>query len=260
MVLFAAAGERPAFDVDPGAAGGDLVGGLGRSTAQVVEQSMVGGDLGAEGTRVGKGHARHGRCIDGPAAPNRHSGVALIDGPAAAAQIAAVATSTAQILRWGTFVAIGAAVVGILVLLAQAASEVVADPSLTLEDGYWIGRLPWTSVGVGLVVAGATATNVLGYTLVMLRGGILRRFLGAIAVVPAAFWWTVELLQMQGVSGASCQPVPCPRTWIDPITNAYSQPDWTIKLLILPAIIVAALALAPHRRPAPIRSRTSPGT
>src|SRR5262245_65508566 len=108
-----------------------------------------------------------------------------------------MATSTAQVLRWGTFVAIGAAVVGILVLLAQAASEVAADPTLTLEDGYWIGRLPWTPIGVGLVVAGDTATNVLGYALVMLRGGVLRRFLGAIAVGPPAMWSTVQLQRLE---------------------------------------------------------------
>jgi hypothetical protein len=139
------------------------------------------------------------------------------------------------------------AVVGLLVLFAYAASEVLSDPSLTLEDGYWIGRVPWTPLGVGLVVAGTTAAIVLGYTVVMLQGGIVRRFAGAITVMPAAFWWVVELLQLQGVSGA-CPSGTCVRPWIDPITYAYSEPDWTIRLLLLPALIVATLALVPPRK------------
>jgi hypothetical protein len=146
-------------------------------------------------------------------------------------------------------VAFAAAVLGLVVLVIQAASEVLADPSLSLADGYWIGRLPWTSLGVGLAVAGATTTTLLGYVVVMTQGGLTRRVLGAIAVVPTAFWWTVELLQMQGVSGA-CPAGSCIRPWIDPITFAYSQPELAVVCLILPAVAIAALAMAPRERAA----------
>ena len=46
MVLLAAACDGPALDLDAGAAREDLVDGLGRSTAQIVQQSVIGGDLG----------------------------------------------------------------------------------------------------------------------------------------------------------------------------------------------------------------------
>ena len=37
------------------------------------------------------------------------------------------------------------AAIGLVVLFAQAVSEVLAGPELSLVDGYWIGRPPWTT-------------------------------------------------------------------------------------------------------------------
>jgi len=51
-------------------------------------------------------------------------------------------------------VGLSAAAAGLVVLFAQALSEVLADPGLSLADGYWIGRLPWTAVGVDLAIIG----------------------------------------------------------------------------------------------------------
>ena len=48
MVLLAAASDRPALHLDPGAARVDLVDRLDRSTAQVVQQPVIGGDLRSE--------------------------------------------------------------------------------------------------------------------------------------------------------------------------------------------------------------------
>ena len=48
----------------------------------------------------------------------------------------------AKAFRRVTLVGLLAAAAGLIVLFVQALSEVRSDPSLTLIDGYWIGRLP----------------------------------------------------------------------------------------------------------------------
>src|SRR5438093_6978190 len=58
VVLLAAACDGPALDLDAGAAREDLVDGLGRSTAQIVQQSVIGGDLGTERAGMLTGHGR----------------------------------------------------------------------------------------------------------------------------------------------------------------------------------------------------------
>lgn len=63
------------------------------------------------------------------------------------------------------------AALGVVVLLAQSLSEVLTDPTLSLEDGYLIGRLPWTAVGVDLVVFGSSAALVAGVGAAWPAGG-----------------------------------------------------------------------------------------
>jgi hypothetical protein len=152
-----------------------------------------------------------------------------------------------RILTAATWLGVLAMLGGIGTLLAYASSEMLADPSLSLEDAYWIGRLPWTAVGVGLAVAGSTLAVVTGTAAVLIHGGNVRRVIALAMLLPAAFWWAIELLQMQGVSGACGSLSPCTRPWIDPITNAYSMPAATLLLLLVPALIVAGLALVPRR-------------
>ena len=165
--------------------------------------------------------------------------------------------SSVLVARSAMYIAIGIAVVGILVLFGGALAEVLTDPSLTLEDGYWIGRLPWTPVGVGLVVMGSTTVVLAGTLSVLLVGGNIRRVLTIVVSLPTLFWWLVEAFQLQGVSGG-CMDGACFRPLIDPITYAYSMPEWTIELLLLPALVVTALALASPRRSAPVSRAAGP--
>ena len=146
-------------------------------------------------------------------------------------------------VRLATAISVGIAFVGILVLLAQAAGEVLADPTLSLEDGYWIGRLPWTPIGVGLTVAGATGAVLTGIATTLLRGGIGRRVVSILAFAVAAFWWLLTIVQGWGVSGAWCGQPTCARPAFDPITAAYSAPWLTFLWLLLPALIVSAISL-----------------
>lgn len=144
---------------------------------------------------------------------------------------------------WVTLVGLLAVAAGIVVVFAQALSEVLADPGLSLDDGYWIGRLPLMAVGVDLTVIGATVVAVFGTVTAWLAGGPIRRIVSTIALAVAAFWWfTAMLPPPQGALCATCPP-PGP----DPMTMAYSQPEAAAQFLLLPAAIAGAIALSAPR-------------
>ena len=135
------------------------------------------------------------------------------------------------------------ATAGLVVLLAQALSEVLGDPGLSLVDGYWIGRLPWTAVGVDLAIVGATIAVAFGTLTAWLAGGAIRRVVSALAMAVGAFWWFLAMLPpAQGGFCASCPP-PGP----DPMTMAYSQPASAAAFLLFPAAIACAVALSAPR-------------
>ncbi len=143
-----------------------------------------------------------------------------------------------------TLIGVIGAIAGIATLFVYALSEVLADPTLSLEDGYWIGRLPWTTVGVGLAVGGATAALVAGALTMWITGGAVRRVVTALAVAVGAFWWLLVTVPLVALSGACCGPRPNP----DPLTMAYSWPQATVALLLLPAGVAAIAALTGRRR------------
>ena len=146
--------------------------------------------------------------------------------------------------RLATGAGLVACAAGVVVLFLQALSEVAADPSLSLGDAYWIGRLPGTAIGVDLVIVGATTTLIAGGAIALVAGGLARRSATAIALVVAALWW---LLAMQPApQGAYCAD--CPSPTADPVTMAYSRPEFAIVLLLLPAIVVGSAALSARRR------------
>jgi hypothetical protein len=136
-----------------------------------------------------------------------------------------------------TALAFAVALIGLAILLIAAIVEVTAgEPGMSIVDGYWIGRLPWTPIGVGMALYGATAAVVAGVTAAWLVGGGLARAVGTAAVLPVAFWWGIA--PMVGFSGACCGPPPA----YDPITLAYSMPESAALLVVGPAV-ASALAL-----------------
>jgi hypothetical protein len=151
---------------------------------------------------------------------------------------------------WSTVVGLGACVAGLLVLLATSLNEITIDPRLSIVDGYWMGRLPWSAVGVDLAVIGATVAVVAGTVTSWGAGGRLRRVVAASALAVAAFWWFIAMMPMPG--GAYC-PTCAPRG-PEPFTFAYSLPDTTMLFLLVPAFAVGLVALL-GRRPTRVAAR-----
>jgi hypothetical protein len=147
---------------------------------------------------------------------------------------------------WGTIIGVGALVFGLAVFVVYALSEVLAHPGLSLVDGYWIGRLPWTGIGEGFTVIGATVAVVLGTVTVWLGGNRWKRALVLVPLAVAGFFWFAAMLPFPG--GAPCTDCAAPVP--DPFAYAYSLPASTLTFLLLPAVMVAVLAFTskPVRR------------
>lgn len=140
-------------------------------------------------------------------------------------------------------------VVGPSVLLIYAWVEVLNHPGLSLVDGYWIGRLPWTAIGIVTSLAGGVLGLLAGSVAIAIEGGWWRRALLVPAFIAAALWWLTAL----GV-------IPYPRfTGPDPVAFAYDLPSTAALLVLMPAALLAVLALTPPQpRPAPMQLRPVP--
>jgi hypothetical protein len=133
-------------------------------------------------------------------------------------------------------------VAGAGILLVAAVIELATgQPGMNLLDAYRVGRLPWTPIGVGMVLYGATATVVVGSVASWLTPGWLQRLVCLGALLSTAFWWATS--PMQGMGGACCGPRPA----YDPITMAYSMPESTLLYVVLPAVVVTIAVLLPAR-------------
>jgi hypothetical protein len=167
-----------------------------------------------------------------------------------------------------TIVGVGATAVGFVVLFGYALSEVMANPGISLIDGYWIGRLPWTAIGVDFVVIGSTVAVLSGTASSWLAGGAARRLVSLVPLVVAAAWWLYASIQ-SSIEGAPCMieqlsmpnaggTVSCGPPPFDPFAVAYSAPAEAILLLALPASISAVIALSSKRaRVVPASPRTA---
>ncbi|HSF02174.1 MAG TPA: hypothetical protein VLA62_04150 [Solirubrobacterales bacterium] len=131
--------------------------------------------------------------------------------------------------------ALGLLLIGPSILLVYAWVEVLNNPGYTLADGYWIGRTPWTPLGLIIGLVGAVAGLLAGSVAIAIEGGWWRRFLIVPSLGAAAAWWLTAL-------GA----LPYPRfVGPDPITFAYTLPVATTLLLLMPAGLLATLCLSP---------------
>jgi hypothetical protein len=138
-------------------------------------------------------------------------------------------------------------VAGLAGLLAYSTVEAMANPSYSLADGYGLGRLPWMAILEVLVVAGATASILIGAATVLALGGWLRRIVAVVPLAVSGLWWFFAWSNA-GVSGGAC--IDCPPRAFDPFTYAYSGPQLAFEMLILPAFAIAVLALTiATRRP-----------
>ena len=132
-------------------------------------------------------------------------------------------------------------VLGVSTLVVMAWIEVLNHPGYTLVDGYWIGRLPWTPAGIVMALAGSVGALLAGALAILVEGGWWRRVLILPAWGAGALWWSMAMgwLPYDGFHGP------------DPVTFAYSLPSTAALLLLLPAIILASVAITPRRTPPP---------
>jgi hypothetical protein len=139
----------------------------------------------------------------------------------------------------------GITLAGAAILLVAAVVELATgQPGMNLVDAYWVGRLPWTPIGVGMVLYGATATVVIGSVASWLTPGRLQRLVCLAALLSTAFWWAISPIIRY--TGGCCGPPPA----YDPITIAYSAPQGALILVVVPALIVAAIVLPTRAHPA----------
>lgn len=132
--------------------------------------------------------------------------------------------------------ALGLMVVGPSILLVYAWVEVLNNPGLTLVDGYWIGRVPWTPLGLIVSLAGGVVGLAAGSVAIAIEGGWWRRFLIVPSLAASAFWWLLAL----GVLPFARFHGP------DPVTFAYSLPTQAILFVLMPAALLATLCLSPR--------------
>lgn len=148
----------------------------------------------------------------------------------------------ADLVRWAGMASIG---LGVSVLMGYAWVEYLNNPGISLIDGYWIGREPWISVGVVLVLAGSVVALLGAAAIVLVLGDWMRRLLLVAVLVPPLAWWLTALAVL-----------PFPRfSGPDPVTLAYSLPQAAAVALILPALAATALALVPTRPDRRVRLR-----
>jgi hypothetical protein len=144
------------------------------------------------------------------------------------------------------WLALAVAFAGLALLLVTAWIMFLTTSAGDLVAAYRAGEEPWTSIGVALALAGATAGIILGATATILRWDLVR----IVLLVPVAMlgfaWWAAAL----GLVGFPDFAGP------DPIGFAFGFPLPAAIGLLLPAAAVAVLALSadPERLP-PVRLR-----
>jgi len=132
-------------------------------------------------------------------------------------------------------------------LLVLAWIEVLNHPGYSLVDGYWIGRQPWTWIGIVISLAGGVAGLAAGTVAIAIDGGWWRRFLVVPSAAAAALWWSIAL----GL-------IPFPRfQGPDPVGFAYVLPATAGLLVLMPAALLATICLTP-RPPSTARVRLRP--
>jgi hypothetical protein len=143
----------------------------------------------------------------------------------------------------GSLVIIGLGLAG---MLAWMWVLYLRHPGISLVDAYWEGPLPWTPITIWTILAGTLLALVAGAAVVAVAGGWLRRLLLAAALGFSALWWLAALgvVPGPGLGGGPGRP-PFPG-W-SPVDLAYSAPELAAIMVVLPALLVAALALVPRR-------------
>ena len=127
-------------------------------------------------------------------------------------------------------------VIGPSILLVYAWVEVLNNPGYTLVDGYWIGRIPWTPLGLVVALIGSVMGLVAGSVAIAIEGGWWRRILVVVSLAAATLWWLIALGVLPYIARFKGP---------DPVTFAYSLPSTAALLVLMPAALLAILCLTP---------------
>jgi hypothetical protein len=153
----------------------------------------------------------------------------------------------ADLASWtgrATLIGLAVVAVGFGAVLAAAIQGMQLAPELSLVDGYWVGLLPWMAVGTWLIPLGALLTAAAGTATVMTsRSSLLGRLLSIAALAVVLFWALITVMHMaprNAPDGSTSSS--------DLATVVYSLPETTAVLLLLPAALIATLALVVGRR------------
>ncbi len=133
--------------------------------------------------------------------------------------------------------ALGVVLAGLADLAIAAWIVYLQHPGLSLTAAYRRGLEPWTSMGIGAVIGGASVALAVGVLLAQVEGSWIRRLLGLAVLALGAAWWLTALgvLRYPGFTGP------------DPIGFAYRWPRETLIALLLPTVVAALLVFTPRR-------------
>lgn len=148
----------------------------------------------------------------------------------------------AELALWTGLSGIG---LGAAILLVYAWVEFLNNPGISLADGYWLGREPWTSAGVVIALAGAVLGALAGILVVLLRGDVVRWLLLLPLAGAATLWWVIALGLLPFTGYAP----------IDPIGFAYREPQTAAILLAVPPAAMAGLGFLPMQPDRRVRRR-----
>jgi len=133
--------------------------------------------------------------------------------------------------------ALGVVLAGLAELAIETWIEYLSHPGLSILEAYQRGREPWTSIGLGAVVGGATLALLIAVSVALVEGSWIRRLLALASVALWAAWWFTALgfIPYEAFDGPQ------------PLTFAFGWPRETALALLLPTVVAALVVFTPRR-------------
>ena len=133
--------------------------------------------------------------------------------------------------------ALGVVLAGLAELAIETWIEYLSHPGLSIIEAYQRGREPWTSIGLGAVVGGATLALLIAVSVALVEGSWIRRLLALACVGLGVGWWLVALALIPYEAFDGPQP----------LTFAFGWPRETALALLLPTVVAALVVFTPRR-------------
>ncbi len=148
-----------------------------------------------------------------------------------------------QAARVALDLALGIVLAGLADLAITAWIDYLTHPGLSIVEAYQRGREPWSSIGIGAVIAGASLALLLGSLVALVEGSWIRRLLALAALGLGVAWWLTAMgvLPYPGFTGPA------------PVAFAFEWPRQATVGLLAPTVIASLLVLTPRREVATSR-------